>query len=66
MSALEMWRRHVLEHPEKYDALERAAAWELTAHQCEERGIHWAAKIARRRARRARARAGLSLTGRAT
>lgn len=48
MSALETWRRHVLEHPQQYDAVARAAAWELTQMQCEGLGVEWAAQIARR------------------
>lgn len=55
MSALEMWRRHVLENPEKYDALERAAAWELTAQRCRELGEEWAAEIADQEVAEARA-----------
>jgi hypothetical protein len=48
VSALEMWRRHVLEHPEQYDAFARAAAWELTQMQCQGLGVEWAASIAQR------------------
>lgn len=48
MTALEAWRRHVLEHPDQYDAMSRAAAWELTQMQCQGLGAEWAANIARR------------------
>jgi len=36
--ALERWRRVVLERPKKYAPLDVAAAWELTAAECDRRG----------------------------
>lgn len=53
----EMDRRAVLEHPELFNADERADAWEMTAGQCRERGpmFDWAAKIASEEALKARA-----------
>jgi hypothetical protein len=39
-------RRHVLEHPHAYSAEDRADAWAMTARQCRENGVEWAAEIA--------------------
>jgi hypothetical protein len=46
-------RRHVLENPDAYGAEDRAEAWELTACQCREQGVEWAAEIADEEARQA-------------
>lgn len=46
MTARERWRRAVLESPDAFSAEERAQAWEMTAHQCRENGVEWAAEIA--------------------
>lgn len=47
--ALEQWRRRVLED-RTADPLTRAAAWELTAIQCDQAGAHDLAEKSRRNA----------------
>lgn len=54
MSARELWRRMVLESPGAFSAEDRAEAWEMTARQCRENGVEWAAEIADEEARAAR------------
>jgi hypothetical protein len=48
--ALESWRRAVLEHPGNYSKRDQAAAWELTALECERSGNTHGAERARREA----------------
>lgn len=51
MDALERWRRTVLEADKRRSPLDVAAAWELTAAECERLGNHDAADEARAMAR---------------
>ena len=51
MHALERWRRLVLESDKRRAPLDVAAAWELTAVECERRGLTDAADEARAMAR---------------
>jgi hypothetical protein len=51
MHALERWRRLVLESDRRRSPLDVAAAWELTAVECERRGLTDAAEEARTMAR---------------
>jgi hypothetical protein len=48
--ALESWRRSVLENPRAYSKRDQAAAWELTALECERSGNTHGAERARREA----------------
>lgn len=54
MTHTEWWRRDVLENPGAYGAEDRARAWEITAQQCRENGVEWAAEIADDEAKKAR------------
>jgi hypothetical protein len=51
MQALELWRRWVLESDKRHPPLEVAAAWELTAVECERLGHIDVAEEARAMAR---------------
>ena len=51
----DQYRRDVLENPSAYSADDRADAWEMTAAQCRENGVEWAAEIADDEAVKARA-----------
>lgn len=51
MHALERWRRTVLESDRRRAPLDVAAAWELTAVECERKGLPDAAEEARAMAR---------------
>jgi len=50
LSAVESWRRAVLEHPAHHSKRDIAAAWELTAIECDRAGNTHGAERARREA----------------
>lgn len=51
LPAVERWRQWVLEHQKRYAPLDVAAAWELTASECDRRGFTDRAEEARASAR---------------